>query len=86
LKPRLEQSDCRLLVDRHLHRELFEAGTQRQRKGLLRQRPADALAANVQRHHHPDLADMRRPGMRLAHQRAATDDGIAFYRQKAGDG
>src|SRR6266567_3218825 len=28
----LEQRDGRLLVDRHLHRELFEAGTKRQRK------------------------------------------------------
>src|SRR4029079_1281122 len=81
----LEQRDRCLLVDRHLHRELFEAGAERQRKGLLRQRPADALAAHVQRHHHPDLSDMGRPGMRVTHQRAAADHRAVLHRQQALD-
>src|ERR1700730_14170526 len=58
----LEQGDRGLLVDRHLHRELLQAFAQSQGKGFLRQRPADALPAHIQRHHHPDAADMGRPG------------------------
>src|SRR5581483_3299677 len=69
----LEQGDRRLLVDRHLHRELLQAFAQSQGKGLLRQRPADAPPAHIQRHYHPDAADMRRPGMPVADQRPAAD-------------
>ena len=42
-----EDGDGAGLIDRHLHRQLFEPGAQGQRKDLLRQRPADALAAHV---------------------------------------
>src|SRR5882724_5461823 len=62
----LEQRDRRLLVDRHLHGEPFQARAERQSKGLLRQRPADALAADVLRHHHPESTDVGRPGVRIA--------------------
>src|ERR1700716_2469766 len=80
-----EQRDRRLLIDRHLHRKLFKAGPQRQREGLLRQRPSDALAANILRHDHSDLADMRRPRMRISHQRTAPDRLPLLHRQQAAD-
>ena len=85
LKPRLSNSAIPVLVDSHLHRELFQPGSQGQRKGLLRQRPADALPAHVLRDHHPNLADMGRPRMRIAHQRAATDHRATLERQQARD-
>ena len=42
----LEQRDRRLLVDRHLHRKLFQPRGQRDRECLLRQRPAHALSTD----------------------------------------
>src|SRR4051794_11049112 len=54
----LEQRDRGLLIDRHLDRELFEAGAERECEGLLRQRPTHPLSAHIERNHHPDLADM----------------------------
>ena len=43
----LEQRDRAPLVDRHLHRKLFQACAQRERKRLLRQRASDALPAHL---------------------------------------
>src|SRR5581483_3322367 len=81
----LEQGDRRLLVDRHLHRELLQAFAQSQGKGFLRQRPADALPAHIQRHYHPDAADMGRPGMPVADQRPAADHLAVSDREQALD-
>src|ERR1700736_5699072 len=57
-----KQRDRGLRVARHLHRQFFEARAQRESKRLLRQRPSDALPPDIERDHHPDLADMGRPG------------------------
>src|SRR5229473_3910248 len=38
-----ENRDGAGLINRHLHHQLFEAGTQSQGKDLLRQRPSDTL-------------------------------------------
>ena len=42
-----EDRDSPGLVDRHLHQQLLQPAAERQREGLLRQRPPDPEAAHI---------------------------------------
>src|ERR1700722_10919908 len=81
-----EQRDRSGLIDRHLHDDLFELRLQGQREHFLRQSPTDAKTAPLSRHDHANLADMGRPGQRIADQRAEANDMTVPDGDEAGHG
>ena len=69
----LEQGDRRALVDGHLRHQLAQAQLEGLGEALLDQRAAEAAAAPVRRHQHPQLADMPGPAQLVDEDRGAAD-------------